>query len=179
MSEQVGKTAPWIEQFLANHPLERLPQEARGLFESFLRHRQGVLDYYRSFPEERIDEKIGEGNSAREDLVDVLATTTTRSRGIREGRLERWEDPVEKADLKRLSVTRLLELLEDSTDDYYRSVEGADLAREIPLPFNKKSTGLGLVQGALTEQSLHLGFAIKFGDKFGTPRPQSVRAIYG
>lgn len=175
MTEQVGQSSSWSEQFLASHPLEGLPREARTTFEDFLKQRQGILDFYRSFPEERIDEKIGEGNSAKDDIVDLIATTRVRSKAIREGKLESWVDP-EKEALRELPIAKLLEMLEGSTDDYYQSI--ADLRRPF-LPVGLEEKALVLIKGGHSHEVLHLGFAIKFGDKFGSPRPDSVKTIFG
>jgi len=172
----------WAERFKDIHPLEHLPQELRQDFETFLTHRQIIIDYFSSFPQDRMDEGIGKGDSARKELIHMVNNSSTRIYGLQQGEIPSWEEPIDARSGKvrglDFSTEELLGRLKATTVVLYDMYKRSPI-KIIGLPYGKSNTGAELLYGTALHEVGHAFACQKFADHFGTPRPQSMKNRWG
>lgn len=182
---ETGATPPqsWAELFIAAHPLEQLPTEARIAFSDFIDHRQAILDIYQDIPSEQFHQGIGAGDSPKKELVHQIGNSIVRQNALRNGSISSWNyqdiDPAGQKHLQELSKEELLEGFRWTAETLYELITPDTISRTLALPYGKTASGLDSLWGAVRHEVLHLGMAIKFGDHFGVPRPASVKKLYG
>jgi hypothetical protein len=164
--------------------LEKYPTAGREVFRSILLHREAIKAYYRSFPKDRLDEGIGKGDSPRKELVHQIGNTRLRSQAFESSNLPNWRyyevDPQAFEELNKMGLEQLLTQLDLSTETLYDKSVGAQFGdKQISLPYGNHCSEIANLAAVEGHDKLHLGFLVKFGDYFDTPRPDQMKQLYG
>lgn len=184
--ETTGPKPDWKDQFKVEHPLERLPQEAREAFGKFLRKRSAKRALYLLYPEVEWDKPIGDGDSPKRELLLSIGNDRLRSKALGEGSWTAWSyeksNPKEYQLLAGLEKDQLIEKLDKSTIELYDAVrESRYLQQEISLPNGEKASGIGLIWGAWEHDNYHLGMENVYLSLFKMQknRPQELKDEWG
>lgn len=174
----------WFEAFKQRYDLARIPEGVRPDFVDFLLQRAAIRSLYEAIPKDKFDERIGKGDSVRQELIHQIGHSRLRIEGLQTGTVNNWRysevHPQEQEQLTTMSKDELIREFDNTATDLYELFTKPETqAISVQFPFGRTVTGTRLLQEVVHHEILHVGIGIKLGDQVGIPRPAPVKRVWG
>ncbi|MEW6586964.1 MAG: hypothetical protein AB1442_15320 [Nitrospirota bacterium] len=181
---ETGQFPDWFEAFKQKHDLASIPEAIRPDFVDFLLQRAAVRSIYEAIPENKFDEKIGEGDSVCQELIHQIGHSRLRIEGLQAGKVTSWQyfdvHPQEHQKLTHMSKDELMREFDAiSVSLYELFIRTETQTINVLLPYGRTVSGARLLEEIVHHEILHLGICIKLGDHLGITRPTPVKRVWG